>query len=359
MKALTTDGVKNFGTICLNGRFLQQELTGVQRYAHELLARFAPELHVVQPPEKLSAVRGHLWEQVTLPRLCRGSLLWSPGNTGPLAQTNQVVTIHDASTLDHPEWFSGKFAKWYRFLLPRLARRVRKVLTVSEFSRCELVRLCGIPEDKVVAIHNGISARFAPAPQDEQMALRKRHALERPFVLYLGSLEPRKNVAALLAAWKKIAPGEFELVLAGATGAVFRERGFAELPPGVRLLGRVDDAELPALLSSADWFAFPALYEGFGFPPLEAMACGTPVLCSNATSLPEVCGPAFTDGAGGSALYFDPNKVDELTAQLTRALTMDDETRRGLIARGRRQAALFTWDQCAAKTGAILRELSA
>jgi glycosyltransferase involved in cell wall biosynthesis len=347
--------------IVMNGRFLHQDMTGVQRYAHELLERLRPDLRVVAPPGPLGAARGHLWEQAVLPRLCRGALLWSPGNTGPLACANQVVTIHDASTLDHPEWFSGKFAMWYRFLLPRLARRVRKVITVSEFSRRELVRLCGLPEEKVVAIHNGISPRFAPAPEEQQAALRQRHGLEKPFVLYLGSLEPRKNVGALLAAWKNLAPRDCELVLAGAASRIFRERGFADLPPGTKLLGRVDDDELPALLSAAQAFAFPALYEGFGFPPLEAMACGTPVLCSNTTSLPEVCGPAFDPAdptSSGAVLYFDPHNVDELTAQLARALALDGAARQSLAVRGRAQAARFTWDECALRTAAVLRELA-
>jgi len=347
-------------SIVMNGRFLHQDMTGVQRYAHELLERLRPELQVVAPEGRLGAARGHLWEQITLPRLCRGALLWSPGNTGPLAQGNQVVTIHDASTLDHPEWFSGKFAVWYRFLLPRLARRVRKVITVSEFSRRELIRLCRIPEEKVVAIHNGISPRFAPASEEEKAALRRKHALEKPFVLYLGSLEPRKNVGALLTAWKNLGPRDCDLVLAGAASRIFRERGFADLPPGTKLLGRVDDAELPALLSAAQAFAFPALYEGFGFPPLEAMACGTPVLCSNTTSLPEVCGPAFdaADPSRGAVLYFDPLNVDEITSQLASVLALDDATRQGLAVRGRAQAARFTWDECATKTLAVLQELN-
>jgi len=348
-------------SICLNGRFLSQELTGVQRYAHELLARLGPELRVVRPAGALSPVRGHLWEQFVLPRACGRALLWSPGNTGPLAHRRQVVTIHDASTLDHPEWFSGKFARWYRFLLPRLARRARKVITVSEFSRRELVRLCGVPDDRVVAIHNGISPRFAPAAEDEKKAFRQRHGLERPFCLYLGSLEPRKNVSVLLEAWKNLAPQETELVLAGAASHVFRERGFSTLPPGARLLGRVDDAELPALLSAAWGFVFPALYEGFGFPPLEAMACGTPVVCSNTTSLPEVCGAAFdpADPAStGAVFYFNPTDPAELAAQLERLLDLPADAARRLSANGRAQAAKFTWETCAARTSALLKELA-
>jgi glycosyltransferase involved in cell wall biosynthesis len=348
-------------TTVLNGRFLEQDLTGVQRYAHELLLRM-PGLDVISPRRPLGSAKGHLWEQFVLPRLCRGRLLWSPGNTGPLGYENQVVTIHDASTLEHPEWFSGAFAKWYRFLLPRLARRVRRVITVSEFSRRELARLCAIPEEKIVAIPNGIGPRFAPATEDQKAALRRKHALEKPFVLYLGSLEPRKNLRVLLEAWKEVAPRGHELVLAGAASRIFKERGFGGLPEGTRLLGRVGDDELAALLSAADWFAFPALYEGFGFPPLEAMACGTPVLCSNAASLPEVCGPAFDPAAGesaGTALYFDPRQVDELVAQLRRALALDAGRRARLVAQGRAQAALFTWDRCAQETSALLQELAA
>jgi glycosyltransferase involved in cell wall biosynthesis len=347
--------------VCLNGRFLNQELTGVQRYAHELLALLGPDLRVVRPGAPLSPVRGHLWEQFVLPRLCRGELLWSPGNTGPLAYGNQAVTIHDASTLDHPEWFSGKFVRWYRFLLPRLARRVRKVITVSEFSKRELVRLCSVPEDKVVAILNGISSRFQPAPEEEKAEFRQRHQLDRPYCLYLGTLEPRKNVSALLEAWKRVAPKDCELILAGAASHHFRERGFSELPPGARLWGRVADGELPTLLSAARWFVFPALYEGFGFPPLEAMACGTPVLCSNATSLPEVCGPAFDPAersSAGAVLYFDPKDVSDLAAQLVRAMELGTDTVQRLSVNARARAGQFTWERCASQTAAVLKELS-
>jgi glycosyltransferase involved in cell wall biosynthesis len=343
--------------ICLNGRFFGQELTGVQRYARELSSRLESDLRVVQPATSLSPVRGHLWEQFVLPRLCRGELLWSPGNSGPLSYRNQVVTIHDASALDHPEWFSGKFARWYRFLLPRLARRVRKVITVSEFSRRELVRLCAIPESKVVAIPNGIGPRFQPASQEAKAALRRRYQLERPFFLYLGSLEPRKNVATLLRAWGLVAPQDSELVLAGAASHLFRDRGFSELPPGARLLGRIDDEELPALLSAARCFVFPALYEGFGFPPLEAMACGTPVICSNTTSLPEVCGPAFDADSTGAALYFDPLDVSALAAQLSRVMEMKPEVVQRLAVLGRTRAGQFTWERCASQTAAVFKEL--
>jgi glycosyltransferase involved in cell wall biosynthesis len=328
-----------------------QELTGVQRYGHELLARFDGRYQGIRPGGSPSAIGGHLWEQFTLPGLCRGRLLWSPGNTGPLSVSHQVVTIHDASTLDHPEWFSKKFALWYRFLLPRLARRARKVITVSEFSRRRIVETCGVAPDRVISIPNGIDPRFSPASPETVKSFRAKHRLDRPYFLYLGSLEPRKNVGALLQAWSRLGLKESELVLGGAAGKVFRDRGFAELPPNTRLWGRVADEDLIPLLSGATGFVFPSLYEGFGFPALEAMACGCPALVSSATCLPEICGPAFDSPAGtGAALYFDPLDPEALAAAIRHLLDLDSASRDTLARHGRARAAQFTWDRAAAAT---------
>jgi len=339
----------------VNARFLGQELTGVQRYGHELLARFDSEIETVRPDASISAVRGHLWEQARLPRLCRGKLLWSPGNTGPLAVSNQVVTIHDASTLDHPEWFSKKFAVWYRFLLPRLARRVRKVITVSEFSRQRLIERCGIAPEHCVAIPNGIDGRFRPSPGDELAAFRKRHALAQPYLLCVGSWEPRKNLATLLQAWKQLGLQDMELILGGGVGSVFRDRGFTETPAGVRLWGRIAEDDLVPLLSGAHGFIFPSLYEGFGLPPLEAMACGCPALVSSATSLPEVCGTPFDPASGsGSALYFEPLDAEQLAERIRQLVAMDATTRDRLVRNGITHAEPFTWERTAAQTWQVL-----
>ena len=215
----------DFLPISFNGRFLDQEMTGVQRYAHGMLASLGPRLRVIRPKTPLGPARGHLWEQLVLPRLSGQSLLWSPGNTGPLQTENQIVTVHDASTLDHPEWFSGKFARWYRFLLPRLARRVRKIITVSEFSKERLAATCSIPAHKIAVVPNAVDARFQPASTEAMAALCHRHQLERPYCLYVGSLEPRKNVSILLKAWARLSLKDCDLVLAGTAGHVLsRER---------------------------------------------------------------------------------------------------------------------------------------
>jgi len=351
---------QEFPPVFFNARFLDQEMTGVQRYAHGMLAALGPRLRTLRPKTALSPVRGHLWEQVILPSQSGRSLLWSPGNTGPLSKENQVVTVHDASTLDHPEWFSGKFAIWYRFLIPRLARKARKIITVSEFSKERLIANCSIAESKVVVIHNAIDARFQPASPEVIAAFRERHQLLRPYCLYVGSLEPRKNLSALLKAWRELSLTDFDLVLAGTAGHVFREKGFTDFPIGARLFGRVTDDELPTLLSAATTFIFPSLYEGFGFPPLEAMACGCRVVCSNATSLPEVCGPAFDPkdpASTGAVVYFDPNDQEQLVAQLQVVLAMNTEAANRMKLNGINRAAHFSWDRCASQTWAVLKEL--
>lgn len=353
-------GSGDFPPILFNGRFLDQEMTGVQRYAHGMLAGLSPHLRVVRPKVALSPVYGHLWEQFILPRQCGRSLLWSPGNTGPLTYTNQVVTVHDASTLDYPKWFTGKFATWYHFLLPRLARRVRKIITVSEFSKERLIAHCSIPPSNVAVIHNAIDARFQPASAEAITEFRKRRHQERPYCLYLGSLEPRKNVAMLLETWRKLGLRDCDLVLAGAAGHVFRERGFTDLPASARLFGRIADEELPPLLSAAKCFIFPSLYEGFGFPPLEAMACGCPVICSNATSLPEVCGLEFNPAdphSTGAVLYFNPTDGEQLAERIRSMMGMAPESVERMRLNGIAQAARFNWDRCASQTWAVLKEL--
>ncbi len=270
--------------LSINSRCLTAPLTGVQRYLLELRPYLHKEVEWLQPPRRLSKIGGHLWEQFTLPLRFSHRLLWSPANTGALGVSRQVVTIHDTSTLDHPEWFARQFAIWYAFLLPRLCRTVRAILTVSEFSKGRLVETCGVPPEKVFVVHNGITP---PTATVEPMAQ------ERDFILCVGSLEPRKNLLRLLEAWRKIAPVDVKLYIAGASGRVFRETSPLDLPAGVRLLGQLDDAQLAALYSNARAVVYPSLYEGFGFPPLEAMSHGKGTLVSDIPPVREITPAAF------------------------------------------------------------------
>ena len=339
--------------ILVNARSLNNPLSGVQRYTYEITSRLGNQIACVSPAKAFNGFAGHIWEQTALPLLSKNHLLFSPSNTGPLAVENQIVSIMDATTLDHPEWFSSTFASWYQFLLPILAKRVRKIITISEFSKERIVENCGIDPDKVVVTYLSTDRRFFPKSDDEISKVRTNIGIpSKNYILALGSLEPRKNIERLLKAWTNIQqqlPNDIWLVLAGAKGkeTIFRKVSFEGLPPRVHLTGYVDDQYLPSLLAGASLFVYPSLYEGFGLPPLEAMACGTPVLTSNTTSLPEVTGDA--------ALLVNPHDTKAI-ANGIQLIVEDSTLRKHLISKGLERAKLFSWEKAAEKTWQVLQE---
>lgn len=336
-----------------NARILSSPLAGAQRYVSELTSRFGERIELVRPRRPLHGLRGHMWEQLVLPFKVGGRLLWSPSITGPLAVRRQVVTIYDVVALDHPEWFNPRFAAWYRFLMPRLVQRVRSILVISEFTKKRLIQHCPDAASKVKVVHLAADARFSPADEVSIFHARKRLAIPTPYYLVaLGSLEPRKNLHRLLQAWGRIEsriPADIWLVLAGAQGKkmVFADISFETLPPRVHLTGHVADDLLPALYSGAIASVYLSLYEGFGLPPLEAMACGTPVLTSNIASLPEVVGAA--------AITVDPLDIGAIVDGLIR-LIEDSSLRFQLRSLGLNQARQFSWDKTANETWKVLQE---
>ena len=206
-----------------------------------------------------------------------------------------------------------------------------------------------MPAEKIVVIPQGVDRRFQPLPAGVIEETRQRLCLPQRYVLFVGNLAPRKNLPRLMAAWNSISARfpDTKLVLAGAANRVFRDAGLPRPPATVTSLGYVADEDLPALYGGALCFAFPSLYEGFGLPILEAMACGVPVLTSNVTSLPEV--------AGDAALLVDPYCVESLAAGLERLLR-DDGLRSELARRGLDRARPFSWQRTAAATWQILAE---
>lgn len=339
--------------IVCNARNLGDTLTGVQRYTAELLAQFPEPPRIVKPHRPLHGFAGHLWEQFALPGRLGSEFLWSPSNSGPLAVRRQAVTVLDMSALDHPEWMSRKFASWYRFLLPRLIDRVRMVLTISEFSRTRILHYCPGAEEKVHVTLLAADDRFSRT-NDEAIAAA-RHALGIPtphYLVMLGSLQPRKNLARVVKVWSRVSrrlPDDVWLVLAGAKGKslVFRDAGLDHLPPRVHLTGYVPDEMLPALYSGALASIYLSLYEGFGFPALEALGCGTPTLASNTTSLPEV--------VGNAALTVNPLDEEAIEAAIL-ALVEDSALRERLSRDGLQRAADFSWKRAAAETWHLLTE---
>jgi glycosyltransferase involved in cell wall biosynthesis len=319
------------------------ELGGVERWTRELAARLPalrPGAYVVlRPPAAFVHRAGHAWEQVVLPlrasRLGAQALL-CPANVAPLAHPRCAVVIHDAAALRHPGWYSRTYATWQRLVLPAVARRAWRVITVSEFARAELQELLGVD---AAVIPGGVHERFNPSVDPEPA--RRACGLTRPYVLCVASHTARKNLGALVPAARALAADGIDVVVAGGHRPQFaREPGLEAL----RLLGHVDDLLLPGLYAGAAAFALPSRYEGFGLPVLEAMASGTPVVAAAAGALPEMC--------GGAAVLAEPDG-EAFAAALT-GLLGDDAERERLRAAGVERAAGFSWDATARAIDALL-----
>ncbi len=269
----------------------------------------------------------------------------------PLTRGKSLVTVYDMSFLRHPECAEEKNRIYLEGSIRDSVRRADGILTISQFSADEIVDFVPEAKGRVHVAYPGIGEDFGAPPECDVVALKERLGLERPYILTVGTVEPRKNLPFLVDAFELL-DEDVELVVAGGEGwktepimKRFRESSAADR---IRYVGRVDDADLPALYAGASVYAIPSLYEGFGFPPLEAMACGTPVVSSTGGSLPEVLGDAAAVIAAD-----DPARWAEA---LRRAL-VDDEWRKNIIAAGREQAARYRWTATAEATWRVYREL--
>ncbi len=366
-------------TYALDARTATAHLPGIGRYVRNLARALLP---LLEPEERLLLIHD--------PREAVGwqlpaehpQLVWAPLPVSPFSPRQQVavhrllrrhhagvyhssyylmpyrpgvpalVTLYDFIPMLFPQTVSAR-ARLLAGVATRLAlRAAQHVVTISEATRADLLRLFPTqPPERVSAIPLAAGPAFTPQPAEAVAALRRRHALPERFTLYLGSNKPHKNLPRLLAAWAAL-PDDERLVIAGAWDRrypeprqIVQQRGLDEQ---VRFLGPVAEADLPALYGAATLFVFPSLYEGFGLPVLEALACGVPVACSGSSSLPEV--------AGEAALLFDPLDVAAIAAALRRLLA-DEGERAALAARATAQAALFSWTRTAEATMALYRTL--
>ena len=274
----------------------------------------------------------------------------------PLRQGKTVVTIHDLSFLRYPEGAEPKLRRYLSSAVPRAVSRADLVLGDSENTRNDIIELLGVPPGKVEVLHPGVDEIFRVVEDERVLTeVSSLHGLDFPFILTVGTVEPRKNLILLLdayAALRKASDVPHKLVIAGGKGwlyeGVFRRVEELSLDEDVIFLGFVADQNLPALYSLADVFVFPSLYEGFGLPPLEAMACGTPVITSRTSSLPEV-----VDEAG---LMVPANDPDMLAETIGRVLN-DPGLGEDLAKRGVSQARKFTWQATGEKLLAIYQRL--
>jgi glycosyltransferase involved in cell wall biosynthesis len=294
---------------------------------------------------------GQAWEQLALPALAarlHARAIFSPANLAPLAWPRNVVVVHDAAVLRMPAAYSRAYRTWHRRLGIRAARRARAVVTVSEFSRRELLDLVGLDPDRLTVIGGGVDERFTPGDGDGDPQARRAAAqlgLRAPYALTIATDDVRKNLDALVPCAAALARHGIELVWAGGSRPQFaRTRPLT----GLRALGYVDDELLPGLYRGARAFVLPSRYEGFGLTCLEAMACGTPVIAADRAALPEVCGDA--------ALLVDPDDEAAITEAVLSVCT-DPSLAERLSAAGERRARSFSWERAASACDALLRAL--
>ena len=274
----------------------------------------------------------------------------------PLRRTPAVLTVHDVVYVTHPEWHLPWNHRFLRLAMPLFARRARAIIAVSEHTKREVIEFLRVPQDKVHVVYEGVDERFAPVRDPERLAaVQARYGLQPPFILAVGAIEPRKNLTLLLRAFAALclhSDFQHQLVIAGGRGwlydDVFATAELLGLGNRCRFPGYIADEDLPALYSAADVFAHPAHFEGFGLPPLEAMACGTPVVASAATSLPEVVGEAG---------LLAPPRDEAAWVEALRLLTEDRELHDRLAAEGQQRAARFTWEETARRTVDVYRSV--
>jgi len=346
----------------INGRFLTQRVTGVQRYARNVVAAIDASLEergqaatIIAPRRAddpglpaLPLVRaghlsGHGWEQFELPIAASGQLL-NLCNTAPLAKSEQIVCIHDANVFTAPGSYGPAFRALYTRLQPLLVRRAARIATVSHASARQLARHLPIRADQIAVLPNGHEHALAWRPERAETApalLASRAG--RRFVLALGSRARHKNLGLLIDIAPRLGESGIDVLIAGGEGDVFAPEVLRAVP-NVQHLGRLSDDDLAYLMDRALCLAFPSLAEGFGLPIVEAMARGCPVVASDCASMPEVCGNA--------ALLAAPTQPEAWTRQIL-TLAGSSELREELSGKGREQVASFSW----AQTGAGYLEL--
>jgi alpha-1,3-rhamnosyl/mannosyltransferase len=262
-------------------------------------------------------------------------------------RTRYTTTLYDMTCSMMPETHTPANVQATKQFSEQIMKQAAGTISISECSRQDAIRLLGIPEDKITVIYPGVSESFFSVPDEAKIQVRRMYGLNRPYVLYVGTIEPRKNIDLLLDAWKSLWPslgGEFELILAGPQGWCSAET-MARLHAGehgIRYLGYVPEDHLPALTAGAAVFAYPSLYEGFGLPLAQAMASGVPTITSNCSSMPEVSGDA--------AILIDPSSPAELSSALMKLL-LSPTLREDYGRRGAERAGLnFRWDLAARRS---------
>lgn len=347
--------------IYINARFLTQPLTGVQRFSIELclelnnirndLIFLVPSVDAVLDKSLLNKINvqeikggtGYFWEQITLPKFLKyknNPLLLNLGNTAPILYKNKIFTHHDVTYIHFPESYSLKFRFFYKILTFLNFKNSLHNLTVSEYSKQDIMRFYNVSYERISVIYNGVNNDFIVNSNENN---------SRAFALAVSSINYHKNFHGLLGAFR-LSNIDIDLKIVGSYSNIFENGNISnQFDSRIQFLGRVNDSELIELYQKADFFIFPSLYEGFGIPPLEAQACGCPVISSNAASLPEIL--------GDSAYYFDPKDILSIKSALE-AVNSDEKIKENLKRKGFDNVSRFSWKISAQNLNKLLINLS-
>jgi glycosyltransferase involved in cell wall biosynthesis len=344
--------------IYINGRFLTQKITGVQRYALEIMRALdklisedetfkkynfiilAP-LDIVQKNEfknilvkNIGYMKGHFWEQIELPFYASDGLLLNFCGTAPLVKKNQIITIHDTAVCAMPKSFKFSFRLWYKFMHKVFGKRLNYIFTVSEFSKREINKYYGVSLDKIKVLYNGIN-HIERIHADE--SIFQRFDIQRnEYVFAVSSLNPSKNFKLIMQTARLMHNTTF--IIAGSKNSQVFGTDEYNIPLNVKFVGYITDQELVALYKNASCFVYPSFYEGFGIPPVEAMVCKCPVIVSRQPALVEVC--------GDSALYCDLYDDEDLKQKIL--LLFDDfELKHQLEKKATERIKKYNWEYVA------------
>lgn len=355
--------------VIIDARMVKNELHGIARYTYEIVNRLADKVNIklivndentagklFKKVEFISMRSGFLSmkEQFELPFVVdryRGDTIFhSPSiASSPFMRSASILTIHDLTPLKFPEFYSSIHKYYYSFIVKPAAKRAKKILTVSEYSKMDIIKWLECDEDKVVVTYNGVEDRFRIIENKEKLLkVKKKYNLPDRFILYIGNMKPHKNVKNLVKSMQHVNQ-DVKLVINGKPNGeidiIIKEFNLQEK---LQFIGYVDDEDLPAMYNLAELFLYPSLYEGFGLPPLEAMSCGCPVITSNTSSLPEV--------VGDTQIMVDPYDVFELGNAINLVLSNED-LRQKMIQKGLEQSKRFTWERTARETLDVYEEV--
>lgn len=360
---LNASSLKGDRIIYINGRFLSNKMDGISRFSLEIckqLKRFDLNFKIVIPKwvvyennegfeiVRFGNLKSHFWEQIDLLRFLKSKenpLLLNLSGLGPLFYKNQIITIHDLSFYENSKWFSKWYTFFYGTATPIIAKNALKIITVSDFSKSEIIKYLKIDQEKIEVVHNAVANNFNNSFENFQITSTIYSISKHKYILAVSSIDPRKNLQLLIDSFEELKLEDYKLVLVGNKSSHFNVKLISN-SHNIIFTGFVSDSDLSHLYKKCEFFIYPSLYEGFGIPPLEAMKNGCAVIVSDIPSLKEVCFDAV--------LYVNPNDSDSIKNGMMKIIT-DSILKEKLKLKGSIRSEFFKWEKSGNKVYDLIK----